>query len=78
MSDNLTVINFDDGRLLLKLDGRHKWVNTPNHNAVFTGKEAIYDWFDFILKNIEKMEWLEDYKAPKVVKDEGVVIKIEP
>lgn len=75
--DNLTVKNLQDGRILLQLNGRHLWANTPKYTKTFHGENALYDWFDWIIKNTQSLEWLEDRKIEvQEFKDDGVIIDL--
>lgn len=74
MKDDLVLKNLEDGRLLLLLNGKHLFANTPKYTKTFHGVDAMEQWFAWILKNVHTLEWMEDRRLE--VKDEGIVIDL--
>lgn len=56
------VQQLDDGRILLRdtKNKKHLWANTPKTTQTFY---SLDDWFDWVVKNTERLKWLSDYES---------------
>lgn len=58
---DVLVQQFEDGRVLLKdtKNKKHMWLNTPRSTQTFY---SLDDWFDWLIKRTERLDWLPDYE----------------
>jgi len=53
----------DDGRILLKYQEKHMWLNTPNIPMDFYCEnldDCIDDYTDWLKRNVTKLQWLNN------------------
>lgn len=70
-----TLKNFPDGRVLLKKDKHHMWVNTPPRVNTFYGddiNDMIEEYCFWLKMSINRMDWLDD----SIEEEEGIIIDL--